>query len=308
MGEKLKNKPLVTIICICYNHEQFVEKAILSVLHQEYPNIELIVLDDCSSDGSVNIIRNVLTSHPEIIFIENDKTYGICKAFNKAYKLSSGDFIIDFSADDILEPSRVNYGVQKLDAMGSDYGVHYSDAWIINEASTKLYRHSESSNAIQKIKIMPEGDVFTRILKQYFICPPTTMGRRSVFEFLHGYDEDLDYEDFDFLVRSSRKYKFCYSPETLVQRRIVQGSKSSGLKHPASLYHESTYEICRKAFGMVRNKEEQAALNNRLFFECRQVIRLKNREIAKKYVSLMKENGVNRPTRWLYFLAIVFLA
>ena len=221
--------PLVTVICICYNHEQFVEEAILSVLNQEYPNIELIVVDDCSTDGSVNIIRNVLTGHAETIFIENDKTLGICKAFNKAYKLSSGMFIIDFSADDILEPSRVNNGVEKLDAMGRDFGVHYSDAWIIDEASTKLYRHSESSTPIKKIKRMPEGNIFPHILRQYFICPPTTMARRSVFEYLHGYDENLDYEDFDFLVRSSRKYKFCYSPETLVQRRIVHGSKSSGM-------------------------------------------------------------------------------
>jgi len=305
---ELKNKPLVTIICICYNHERFVEEAIHSVLNQEYPNIEFIVADDSSTDESVKIIREILASHPHIIFIENHKNLGNCKTFNKAFKLASGEFIIDFSADDILEPSRVNKGVEKLDAMGSDFGVHYSDAWIINEASSKLYKHSESSKAIQKINIMPQGDVFKHILKQYLICPPTIMARRCVFDFLNGYDENLDYEDFDFLVRSSREYKYCHSPETLVQRRIVRGSKLSGMYNPDSLYHESTYEICRKAFGMVRNKEEQDALNVRVFFECRQVIRLKNKEIAANYVSLMKENGVKWPIRLIFSIAISILA
>ncbi len=281
--------------------------AVLSVINQDYQNIELIIADDCSSDDSVSEIRRLLVQYPEIKFIQNDENLGNCKTFNKAFKISSGDFIIDLAADDVLEPARVNVGVEKLKSMGSDFGIHYSDAWITDVHLEKLYKHSASSKSIRRIKIMPEGLIFKESLSQYFICPPTLMARREVFETLNGYDESLAYEDFDFLVRSSRVFKFCYSSDPLVLRRIVDGSKSSELHNKDSKYHQSTYEICSKALMLVRNKEERDALNTRLYYECRQVIRLKKKDIAKNYISLMKENGVKAPTRLLYSLAIALL-
>lgn len=304
MGTGSVNNPLVSVICLCYNHERFVDDAVLSVINQDYPNIELIIIDDSSSDDSVSAINRLLVQYPEIKFIQNEENLGNCKTFNKAFKISSGDFIIDLAADDVLEAKRVTIGVDKLKFMGNDYGVHYSDAWITDIHLGKLYKHSMSSKSIKKIKEMPEGSIFKEILRQYFICPPTLMARRKVFETLNGYDESLAYEDFDFLVRSSIVFKFCYSNDSLALRRIVDGSKSSELYDKDSLYHQSTFKICEMAADMVRSKDEKRALNTRLFFECRQVIRLRKKDIAKNYILLMKKNGVNALSRWLFLLAI----
>jgi glycosyltransferase involved in cell wall biosynthesis len=304
MGTGSISNPLVSVICLCYNHERFVEDAVLSVLNQDYQNIELIIADDCSSDNSVSVIKKLLAQNPEIKFIPNEENIGNCRTFNNAFKISSGEFIIDLAADDVLEPTRVNVGVEKLKSMGSDFGIHYSDAWITDVHLEKLYKHSASSKSIQRIKIMPEGLIFKEILSQFFICPPTLMARREVFETLNGYDESLSYEDFDFLVRSSRIFKFCYSNDPLVLRRIVDGSKSSELYNKDSRYHQSTLEICSKASDMVKTMDEKRALNKRLFFECRQVIWLKKKDIAKNYILLMKKNGVATPILWLYSLAI----
>ena len=71
--------PLVSIICLCYNHEKFVPLALQSVIDQTYPNIELIIVDDCSNDGSSTAIKEWLRQHPEIVFIENTSNKGNTK-------------------------------------------------------------------------------------------------------------------------------------------------------------------------------------------------------------------------------------
>ena len=64
----MQNTPLVSVICLCYNHEKFVVESLNSVLNQSYSNIELLIADDCSTDNSVLVIEDWLKNHPNIIF------------------------------------------------------------------------------------------------------------------------------------------------------------------------------------------------------------------------------------------------
>src|SRR5579859_1537102 len=105
------DQPLVSVICLCYNHRRFVKEAIESVLGQTYKNIELIVVDDCSTDGSVSVIKELIVQNPVIRFIPLNENRGNCKAFNEGYKLSSGKFVIDFSADDVMVSGRIEQQV-----------------------------------------------------------------------------------------------------------------------------------------------------------------------------------------------------
>lgn len=303
MAEKSKSSmdhhPLVTVICLCFNHKPFVADAIKSVLSQEYPNVELIVVDDASTDGSGEVIRQVCEEHT-INYILNAENMGNCRAFNHAYQESKGEFIIDLAADDMLLPNRISVGVDELNEKGPGFSVHYSNAMIIDQNDQVLGLHTETTRTIDPNLPMPEGDVFSEVLARYFICPPTLMARKQVFDELKGYDEDLSFEDFDFLVRSSRQFQFCYSPEVLVKRRIVKGSKSKGQYKKGSKDLWSVLAVCKKALGMVRNKEERDALNQRLEYECRQVIIHKEPEIVTEYLNLMKENGMSWLIRILY--------
>src|SRR6187455_35784 len=104
------NGPLVSVICLCYNQASFVREAVLSVIHQTYRDIELIIIDDASTDNSVEVISDVLKSHPSIKFIPLKKNVGNCKAFNMGYRLSRGQYLIDLAADDVLLPARIERG------------------------------------------------------------------------------------------------------------------------------------------------------------------------------------------------------
>ena len=91
----MHKKPLVSIICLCYNHDHFVVESLNSVLNQNYQPIEMIIIDDCSTDKSVAVIEKWLENLQNITFIKNTKNLGNTKSFNKAAKMAKGEFLID---------------------------------------------------------------------------------------------------------------------------------------------------------------------------------------------------------------------
>ena len=68
----MKNNPLVTVVCLCYNHSHYVQEALNSVLNQTYSNIELIVIDDCSPDDSKSVIEVWISRNKTVQFISNE--------------------------------------------------------------------------------------------------------------------------------------------------------------------------------------------------------------------------------------------
>lgn len=82
----MQNFPLVSVICLSYNHEAYVVEALDSVINQTYPNIELLIADDCSTDNSVSVIQDWLQNHPNVYFSANEKNLGNTKTFNQLAK------------------------------------------------------------------------------------------------------------------------------------------------------------------------------------------------------------------------------
>lgn len=279
--------PLVSVVCLCYNQERFVEAAIQSVLNQTYKNVQLIVVDDASTDNSVNVIKSVLGGNPEIQFLELKDNRGNCRAFNQGLARANGSFIIDLAADDMLLPNRIEKGVQVLTEKGQLYGVHFSDAEILDESGKHWYNHSDRVPH----QTIPQGEVYKDIIERYFICPPTVMFTRAVMDVLGGYDETLSYEDFDFWIRSSRAFKYAYSPEVLVKKRISKNSLGSKQFKFFSAHSESTYKVCEKIFRLNNSREEQQALHQRLLYEIKLNLRLLNIGVALKFLLLRMRNG-----------------
>ncbi len=278
--------PLVSVVCLCYNQKRFLREAVESVLAQTYGNIQLIIVDDASTDGSQKEILKIKQKHPAIEMLLLDENQGNCKAFNSGLTLAKGEYLIDLAADDVLLPERVATGVEALQSAGNDYGVNFSDAIWINEDGNKLYQHSERFPH----QTIPQGDIYNKVIQRYFICPPTIMFTRAVMEKLGGYDESLSYEDFDFLIRSSRLFKYTYSPEVLVQKRVVKTSQSKRQFRLFSRESTTMYRVCKKIMQLNRTMAEQQVLSNRILYEMRLNIRLLNFGWAKKYFQLWSEN------------------
>lgn len=300
------NGPWVTVICLCYNHEQFVREAITSVFDQTYPNIQIIVVDDASTDGSVAQIERVIAGRRDIVFLPLKKNLGNCAAFNRGLTLATGHFIVDFATDDVMMPDRLAKQVEFFHALDETYGVVFTDAQYIDSGSNFLRNHYEHLFKKHLIKSIPHGDVYRDVLTTYFISAPTMLVRKSVFDAIGGYDEQLAYEDFDFWVRSSRIFRYAFLDERLTKVRRSEKSMSARSYIPGDRQLHSTYLVCRKAADLNRTHEEKNALLQRVRYELRQSVFSNNYTEAGLFYRLLSSlNGIRLIDRAVYGMAVL---
>lgn len=274
--------PIVSVICLCYNHARFIEEALDSVMKQSYAQVELIIVDDASTDGSVDVIKKWLTTHPGVPFVVNPDNLGNCRAFNRGLVMAHGKYIIDLSGDDCLSRERVERGVALMESR-PEVGVQFSDAELIDADGKRLGYHADRFPHAT----VPEGKIFRDVLSRYFINSPTLMIRKSLLDELGGYDESLAYEDFDFLIRSSPKTSYAYLPEALVQRRVLPGSMGKQQYAQGSAQQRSTLTICQKAFTYCSSPDDFRALRLRVNYELRQSLRYAHWSLAWSYLRLL---------------------
>ncbi|WP_025762271.1 glycosyltransferase [Dyadobacter tibetensis] len=262
--EDINPHPLVSVILTCYNQAPYLEAAIASVLSQTYPYIELIIIENASTDQSLTIITTFLNKHPAIRFIQNRENIGLCKAFNQGLSLAEGTYIIDFSGDDIMLPERVGQQVQFFSQQPADCGLIYGNAIYIDAHTEFCSMHFPIDSQGLSLDSPPSGRVYSDILHRYFIPAPTMMMRAETIRQLGGYDEDLIYEDFDLWVRLSRDYTIIYQDtiHTLIRKHVTSLSQQVLLRKNEIL--KSTLTVCHKAYALNRSKQENGILAARI--------------------------------------------
>jgi glycosyltransferase involved in cell wall biosynthesis len=260
-------EPLVTVICLCYNHERFLKQAIESVIKQSHASIQIIVWDDASSDNSPTVIRQLAKVYPQLEVTLSEKNEGNCRAFNRAYLQARGEFIVDFSTDDVMHELRLEKQLKHFSLADEDTGVVFTDATYIDEHGAFIRHHYEHLFRYRLINEVAAGNVFSSVLDTYYIASPTMMMRRSVLDRLGGYDEDLAYEDFDLWVRSARMFRYAFLDERLTFIRKSASAMSSTWYEVGDKQLKSTYLVCLKAVELCQSDDERQALIRRVKYE-----------------------------------------
>jgi glycosyltransferase involved in cell wall biosynthesis len=129
-----KQKPLVSIAVCTYNGEKFLIEQLDSLLGQSYRNIEIIVVDDCSKDHTLNILKQYEEKNPNFKVYQNDQNLGYIKNFEKAISLCNGDYIALCDQDDIWDPSKIEL---QLAGIGSN-ALIYHDSEFIDDRGLSL--------------------------------------------------------------------------------------------------------------------------------------------------------------------------
>jgi glycosyltransferase involved in cell wall biosynthesis len=112
--EEVLDGPLVTVVMTSHNVEEYIEQAVISVLSQRYKNKELIVVDDCSTDSTVQILERLRLSVSNLKVIQLNANLGTYYAKNYAINLAKGDYIFFQDSDDISHPARLSLGMKQL--------------------------------------------------------------------------------------------------------------------------------------------------------------------------------------------------
>lgn len=288
----MHNNPLVTVICLCYNHSEFVVEAFESVLNQTHKNIELIIADDFSTDNSVEIIEKWRKNHPEIPFFANKENIGNTKTFNQCLKIAKGEYIIDLAADDVLKLDCISKQLKGFaESTYKNLGLVYGNAELITEKGAYIDNYFPTDKYGKGLKPQPTGDTYINILNgNTKLCSVSALTKREVFDELKGYDENLAYEDYDFWIRAARIYNFDYIDEILIQKRVLDNSMYTLLlkKNNAKTrrFNYSTYLILQNAFDLNRHKSEFKAMLKRIHFEMTVAYKTRDFKLLLKYIIL----------------------
>jgi glycosyltransferase involved in cell wall biosynthesis len=178
--------PVVSIITVVRNGERQIEETILSVLRQTFPNIEYIVIDGGSTDGTVEIIRKY---SDKIAYWVSEPDNGISDAFNKGIGFATGEFIGILNADDRLSPDQIEQGVMALRKSNADF--------VFGD----LLFHDEADRIVHRINGNP---AYAKIIRRKMpeLCHPTVLARRSAYERIGLFDTSYRYAmDYEWVLR-----------------------------------------------------------------------------------------------------------
>lgn len=206
-------EPLVSIVIPAYNHARYLAEAIDSVLAQDYPHVELIVLDDGSRDGT----REVLQRYGNRFYWESHENVGQAATLTKGWSIARGEILGYLSADDQLEPSAVSESVALMKTR-PEVVATYCDFNLIDP----------HSRVVRRVRA-PDFD-YARMLVTV-TCPPGpgAFFRRSAYERAGTWDALLrQMPDYDFWLRLGLEGRLVRIPKVLAGFRVHEASQSYG--------------------------------------------------------------------------------
>jgi alpha-1,3-rhamnosyltransferase len=195
----VEKAPKVSVLVPCYNHCQYVEQAILSIVRQTYQDFELIVIDDGSSDASPEILKRLSDEYGVTLIVQENQ--GLVRTLNRLISLASGEYITLCASDDFWPEVRLEEQVAALDSEPEVALVHGIPAIVDGEGSVVR------DERFQEHQMLDGKSAFRDLAwRKKRFQTTTIMIRASVYSELGGYDEDIAVEDIDYMFRVARKY------------------------------------------------------------------------------------------------------
>ena len=205
---------MVSVIITTYNREQTIEKSVKSILGQTYRDIELIVVDDGSTDGTESIMQSI--DDQRLKYFRYSKNQGRCRALNYGLEKATGDFITFHDSDDVCYPTRIEKQWNYLMNSGADAVI------------CQMNRYLESDMSF--ISVFPANIKHEGILTQKEIVsgskvsPQCLMIKREIADKCK-FDEDLKrLVDWDYSINVSQYYKIAFMKEVLVDVYLREDS------------------------------------------------------------------------------------
>ncbi|BCC61857.1 TPA: glycosyltransferase [Bacillus cereus] len=216
----LNKNQLVSVIVPLYNTERYIEQTIQSILNQTYTNVEIIIIDDDSTDNSASIVKEITNIHPNKIHYIHQQNQGVSVARNTGIENAAGEYIAFLDSDDLWHPTKLEKQIQSMHAnkMNACYCGH-----------SYFYELTQSKTAIATKFI--KGDIASAYLGHQVIAQTSTW----IFKKSLLIDNNIRFtpgcswgEDLEFLFKLTSITNVCYVEEYLTDYRILnEGNLSS---------------------------------------------------------------------------------
>ena len=265
---------LISVVVTCYNHENYIEQCLRSIFNQTYRNIELIVLDDGSTDSSSEVIQEVLKESPFVTIFESHENIGVVRTRNKGLNLLNGDYFLFVDSDDFLDD---RYVEELYDcAINHQADVVYCD--LFNFEKNEVYLKAQ------------EYELHSLLVSNYI--SNCSLVKKAILKDAY-YDEKLSgkkLEDYDFFLNLiiNNGAKAVYQPNTKLNYRVFE--KDSISKRDSVRYHYEIYlEVLEKYLDKLPHEIYQAVCENLMILESRIDDLLKHHNDVTDYVNCLKK-------------------
>lgn len=233
------NFPVITVIIPAYNHAHFIAQTIKSVISQTYLNIELIILNDGSSDNTSEVVKGLESeckkrfSRFEYIDKQNE---GLAETLNRGLAWSKGEFITLMASDDVMMPERVQVLFEALSEKDETCGIAIADAKFINDSGEIISMTDSGGQGINDQGFNRFVEFFTRrrndininvdlfnydlLIKGNFIPAMSVMMRKAALIDVGSFTPGVALEDWDLWLRMARSYKGVYVDKAVSYYRM----------------------------------------------------------------------------------------
>ena len=246
-------KPLVSIVAPNYNHSPYLLSCLDSIMFQDYPNLELIIIDDASTDNSDKIIKQFLDdvstdeisyasyynidtdciertyrlrypqSGRDIVYLKNERNLGSTATYNRGFQTATGEYCTFVATDDLCHPQFVSTLVGTL--LGQEADFAYADMFIIDD-----------NNRILREFKLPEYS-FKECFENWYLCGVATLYRRKLHDRFGWYDENAKADDHECYLRFALGgARFVHVAKTLYSVRS-HAARKVGLHAPERYHH-----------------------------------------------------------------------
>lgn len=228
----MSDLPLVSIVTPTYNMAQYLEETIQSVLSQDYPRIEYLVMDAGSNDGTLEILKK----YEGRLRYVSEPDEGQADAVNKGFQRTSGEIFAFLNADDLYLPGAIGAAVRQFQET-PQVGVVYGEAWYT----------AQSGEIIRPYPTQPFDR--NRFQSQCYICQPASFIRRDVFRAVGGLNARLHYAlDYDLWVRIAKHYDMAAVPEYFATSRMYADNKTIRLRRVGL---NEIFSLLKRSYGYV---------------------------------------------------------
>ncbi|MET3112924.1 alpha-1,3-rhamnosyltransferase [Pedobacter sp. CG_S7] len=228
----MNNTPLVSILTALYNHENYIKESLDSVLQEEYTNLELIIINDGSTDNSEQIVKEWIKKNGGLIrteyFFRSNK--GVCATANELILKARGKYIVWLPSDDLLINNTIKDRVTILEN-NPDKLVLLSDAAVINANGERIGESSMEHHRVDKKNYHSIDGLIKQTITGLGVSGATLFLNKKIYDLVGFYPENLAAEDWYFFQRAACKGKILFWDKTVSLYRIHNSNASNALNY-----------------------------------------------------------------------------
>lgn len=288
LQQELKKKK-ISIIAPAYNHEKYIKECLLSVLNQDYPNKELIIIDDFSTDNTVNEIEKILKNLNEslknkcqIKFIKHQKNMGAHATINEGIELAEGDFITIINTDDFYEEGRLSKILQEMEKKNCEIAFG-----AVEEVDGEGNINS-NGYFLNMQKELKDEDILSQkmLLKNYTISTGNLIFSKEIYRELEGFSDYKYIHDWDFILRASLDIEPLFIKEKSYFYRVHETNTFKTLEKDENLKIMECNAVLEKILKSVKGKNVKNKNMSNLIIENILTTKPEYQYLLKKYKNL----------------------